>query len=59
MGFAAGEEDGDGGAVVFCKGVAFYGDDAIVFFNDALADPEAEAGAVFSLGGEEGLEEFG
>ncbi len=31
--------------------------DAAVFADDAVRDPEAEAGAALSLGGEEGLEE--
>ena len=38
--------------------VAGDGDAAAVFFYDALRDPKAEAGAVFALGGEEGLEEL-
>ena len=33
------------------------GEGAIVFLHDALADPEAEAGALGGFGGEEGLEE--
>jgi len=56
---AAGEEDCDGGAVVGGGVVAGDSDAAAVFFYDALRDPKAEAGAVFALGGEEGLEEFG
>ena len=32
-------------------------DGAAVLFDDAAADPEAEAGAVFALGGEEGFED--
>ena len=55
----AGEEDGDGGAVGGGIGVALDGDGTAVFFDEAFADPEAEAGALLSLGGEEGLKELG
>ena len=36
---------------------ALQAKDAAVFTNDSLGDPQAEAGAAFPLGGEEGLEE--
>ena len=53
-----GQEDADDGAVGLFGLVAFDGDGAAVFADDSAADPEAQAGAVFALGGEEGLEEL-
>ncbi len=40
-GFTAGEEDGDGGAVVGGVGAALDVDGAVVFFDDALTYPKA------------------
>ena len=52
-----GEEDGGGGSSVGAIDAAFELNRAGVFADDALRDPQAEAGAAFALGGEEGLEE--
>jgi len=52
-----GEEDACGGAVGGAVGAAGEVDGAGVLVDDSLRDPEAEAGAAFSLGGEERLEE--
>ena len=51
-----GEEDAGGGAAAGLR-VADEFDGTAVFDEDALRDPQAEAGAAFALGGEEGLEE--
>ena len=53
-----GEEDADGGSVSGFAGVAGQVDGAAVLGDDAAADPEAEAGTLLALGGEEGLEEM-
>ena len=54
-----GEKDADDGAVRGVAGVALERDGAAVLVDDAAADPEAQAGSVLALGGEEGLEEVG
>ncbi len=52
----AGEGDGEGGAVPGAVGGGADTDGAAVLVDQLLADPEPEAGADGSLGGEEGVE---
>src|SRR6201996_5288186 len=51
------EEHTDLCAVVRIASVAGDANGASVFVNDAAANPEAEAGAILTLGGEKGLEQ--
>ena len=54
-----GQKDADDGAMSGFAGVAGQLDAAAVLGDDSAADPEAESGALFALGGEEGLKEVG
>ncbi len=54
-----GEEEGEDGTVVGGGLAAADAQDAAMAMDDFFADPEAEAGAGDSLGGEEGVEDFG
>ena len=55
--WVGGKEDRGDGASIGAFGLAAQLDGASMFADDALGDPEAEAGAAFALGGEEGHEE--
>ena len=58
-GAGGGEEDGEDGAGAAGGGGGADADGGVVTAEDFGGDPEAEAGAEFALGGDEGFEEVG